>query len=226
VPKTGPIPEPQQRELVHGYAACVSYIDAQVGLLMETLKETGVADNTIICFWGDHGWHLGEHGHWGKVTNYEDAARAPLIISAPGFDGGNRVTKLTEFLDVYPTLCELVGLPIPAHAEGKSLVPLMRGEDVTLHEAALTQMSHSRGENATMGWSIRTPHYRYIEWRSADFSADKAIFGNRAQAAELYNYETDPLERENLADKADHAAVLKEQQAIFDRLLPHLPARQ
>jgi hypothetical protein len=77
-----------------------------------------------------------------------------------------------------------------------------------------------------MGWSIRTPHYRYIEWRSADFSADKAIFGNRAQAAELYNYETDPLERENLADKADHAAVLKEQQAIFDRLLPHLPARQ
>jgi arylsulfatase A-like enzyme len=226
LPKTGPIPEPQQRELVHGYAACVSYIDAQVGLLMETLKETGVADNTIICFWGDHGWHLGEHGHWGKVTNYEDAARAPLIISAPGFDGGNRVTKLTEFLDVYPTLCELVGLPIPAHAEGKSLVPLMRGEDVTLHEAALTQMSHSRGENATMGWSIRTPHYRYIEWRSADFSANKAIFGNRAQAAELYDYETDPLERENLADKDDHAAVLKEQQAIFDRLLPHLPARQ
>ncbi len=226
LPKTGPIPEPQQRELVHGYAACVSFIDAQVGLLMETLKETGVADNTIICFWGDHGWHLGEHGHWGKVTNYEDAARAPLIISAPGFDGGNRVTKLTEFLDVYPTLCELVGLPIPAHAEGKSLVPLMRGEDLTLHEAALTQMSHSRGENATMGWSIRTPHYRYIEWRSADFSANKAIFGNRAQAAELYDYETDPLERENLADKDDHAAVLKEQQAIFDRLLPHLPARQ
>ena len=83
VSKTGPIPEPQQRELIHGYAACVSYIDAQVGLLMQTLAECGVADDTIICFWGDHGWHLGEHGHWGKLTNYEDAARAPLIISAP-----------------------------------------------------------------------------------------------------------------------------------------------
>jgi arylsulfatase A-like enzyme len=226
VPKTGPIPEALQRELIHGYAASVSYSDANVGLLMAALEESGALENTIVCLWGDHGWHLGEHGHWGKVTNYEDAARAPLIISAPGFEGGNRVTKLTEFLDVYPTLCELVGLPIPTHAEGKSLVPLMRGEDVTLHEAALTQMSHSRGENATMGWSIRTPHYRYIEWRSADFSANKAIFGNRAQAAELYNYETDPLERENLAGKTEHAAVLKEQQAIFDRLLPHLPARQ
>ena len=176
---------------------------------MQTLAECGVADDTIICFWGDHGWHLGEHGHWGKLTNYEDAARAPLIISAPKFSGVNRVTALTEFLDVYPTLCELAGLPIPSHAEGKSLVPLMRGEDVTLHEAALTQMSHGRGKNATMGWSIRTSRYRFIEWRAADFSADKPVFGDHAQAVELYDYETDPLERENLADKAEHAAVLK-----------------
>ena len=225
VSRTGPIPEVQQRELIHGYAACVSYIDAQVGLLMQTLTECGVADDTIICFWGDHGWHLGEHGHWGKLTNYEDAARAPLIISAPGVTGGKRVTALTEFLDVYPTLCELAGLPIPAHAEGKSLVPLMRGEDVTLHAAALTQMTHGRGKNGTMGWSIRTPRYRYIEWRAADFSADKPFFGNHARATELYDYETDPLERENLADKAEHAAVVKEHQALFNNLLPHLPRR-
>jgi arylsulfatase A-like enzyme len=226
VPKTGPIPEPQQRELIHGYAACVSYIDAQVGLLMQTLEDCGEADKTIICFWGDHGWHLGEHGHWGKLTNYEDAARAPLIISAPGVAGGKRVTALTEFLDVYPTLCELAGLPIPSHAEGRSLVPLMRGEDVTLHEAALTQMSHGRGKGGTMGWSLRTPRYRYIEWRSADFGADKPVFGNHAQATELYDYETDPLERENLASKPAHAAVLKQHQALLDRLLPHLPARE
>jgi iduronate 2-sulfatase len=226
VPKTGPIPDALHRELVHGYAACVSYIDAQVGLHMQTLAECGVADDTIICFWGDHGWHLGEHGHWGKLTNYEDAARAPLIISAPGVDGGKRVTALTEFLDVYPTLCELAGLPIPSHAEGRSLVPLMRGEDVLLHEAALTQMSRGRGKNGTMGWSIRTPRHRYIEWRAADFSADKPVFGNHAQAVELYDYETDPLERENLAGKAEQAAVLKTHQALFDRLLPHLPARE
>jgi arylsulfatase A-like enzyme len=226
IPKTGPIPEAQQSELVHGYAACVSYIDAQVGLLMQTLAECGVADDTIICFWGDHGWHLGEHGHWGKLTNYEDAARAPLIISAPGLRGGRRVTALTEFLDVYPTLCELAGLPIPAHAVGKSLVPLMRGEDVTLHKAAVTQMSHGRGKNRTMGWSIRTPRYRYIEWRAADFSADKPVFGSHALATELYDYESDSLERDNLAEKADHAALVKQHQALFDQLLPHLPTRE
>jgi len=225
IPKTGPIPEVQQRELIHGYAACVSYIDAQVGLLMQTLAECGVADNTIVCFWGDHGWHLGEHGHWGKLTNYEDAARAPLIISAPGVPGGKRVTALTEFLDVYPTLCELAGLPISPHVEGKSLVSLMRGEDVTLRKAALTQMSHGRGKNGTMGWSIRTPRYRYIEWRAADFSADKPVFSKHVQATELYDYETDPQERENLARKADHAALVKQHQILFDQLLPHLPAR-
>ena len=226
LPKTGPIPEKQQRELIHGYAACVSYIDAQVGLLMQTLADCGVADDTIICFWGDHGWHLGEHGHWGKLTNYEDAARAPLIISAPGVAGGRRVASLTEFLDVYPTLCELAALPVPAHAQGKSLVPLMRGEDVILHQAALTQMSQGRGKNGTMGWSIRTPRYRYTEWRAADFSADKPVFGDQAKAFELYDYESDPLERENLAGNAGYAALVKQHQALFDQMLPHVPARK
>ena len=225
VPKTGAIPEEQQRELIHGYAACVSYIDAQVGLLLQTLKDCGVADDTIVCFWGDNGWHLGEHGHWGKLTNYEDAARVPLIISAPKFPGGVSSLALTEFLDVYPTLCELAGLPIPPHVEGKSLVPLMRGEDRCLHEAALTQMSHGKGKNGTMGWTLRTPRYRYIEWRSADFSAHMPVFGNRVQGSELYDYHTDPLEQANLADKTEYAALLKEQRALFDKLLPHLQER-
>jgi iduronate 2-sulfatase len=225
VPKNGPIPEALQRELIHGYAACVSYIDAQVGVLMKALKETGIADNTVVCLWGDHGYHLGEHGHWGKVTNYEAAACAPLIISAPGYPGGVLSPALTEFLDVYPTLCELAGLPVPSHVQGKSMVPLMRGEDRTLHEAALTQMSHGKGKNGTMGWAIRTRRYRYIEWRSADFSAGMPAFGNRVQAAELYDYETDPLERENLASKTGYENLVEMQQAVFDRLLPHLPRR-
>jgi arylsulfatase A-like enzyme len=225
VPGSDAISEPQQRELIQGYGACVSYIDAQVGLLMKTLEETGLADHTIICLWGDHGWHLGEHGHWGKWTNYEAAARAPLIISAPGLTTGIRTAALTEFVDVYPTLCELAGLPIPRHLEGKSLVPLMGGEDRLLHEAALTQMSHGKGKNGTMGWAIRTPQYRYIEWRSADFSADMPVFGGRVQAAELYDYQTDTRESENLSGKTEHAAVLKQQQALFDKLLPHVPKR-
>jgi arylsulfatase A-like enzyme len=225
VPKAGPIAEALQRELIHGYAACVSYIDAQVGLLMKTLDETGIADNTIICFWGDHGWHLGEHGHWGKLTNYEDAARAPLIISAPGFSGGVKASGLTEFLDVYPTLCELAGLPTPTHVEGKSLVTLMRGKEVSIHKAAMTQMSRGTGKHATMGWSMRTSRYRYIEWRSADFSHEKPVFGSQTLAIELYDYQTDPHERENIAGKAECAALLAEQQRLFDDLLPHLPRR-
>jgi arylsulfatase A-like enzyme len=226
VPKAGAISEKQQRELIHGYAACVSYIDAQVGLLLHTLKECGIADETIICIWGDNGFHLGEHGHWGKLTNYENAARVPLVISAPKIPGGIKTSSLTELLDVYPTLCELAGLPVPMHIEGKSLVPIMQGDNTPLHEAALTQMSHGSGKNGVMGWSIRTPRYRYIEWRSADFSSDRPVFSNRVKATELYDYQTDPLERENLAGINSHSAVLRQQQALFDKLLPLLPKRE
>ena len=225
IPKTGPIPKSQQRELVHGYAACVSYIDAQVGLLMRTLEECGVADDTIICFWGDHGYHLGEHGHWGKLTNYEDAARSPLIITAPGISGDRRVTAITEFLDLYPTLCELAGLPVPAHVEGKSLVPLLRGDDVALHQAAVTQVIRGRGKNATMGWSLRTPHHRYIEWRPVDLSDDKPVFSGDVGSVELYDYESDPREEKNVAKDSRYVSVLQQHQAIFDQLLKHLPKR-
>ena len=225
IPKHGPIPEAQQRELIHGYAACVSYIDALVGGLMQTLEECGVVDNTIICLWGDHGFHLGEHGHWGKVTNYEDATRAPLIISAPGRKGGSRVGALTEFLDVYPTLCELAGLPIPSHVQGKSLVPLMSGEKDPIHEAAISQMSPGL-QSGVMGWTLRSPRYRYIEWREADLRGKTAVFGRKVLAAELYDYEKDPQERKNLAADPAYARILQEQQALFDRLLPDLPARE
>jgi len=224
IPKTGPIPKAQQRQLLHGYAACVSYIDAQVGLLVKTLEETGVADHTIICLWGDHGWHLGEHGHWGKVTNYEDATRSPLIISAPGLKPVARTEALTEFLDVYPTLCELAGLPIPDHVQGKSLVPLMRGETEKLHEAAISQMSPGAKKNL-MGWTLRTPRYRYIEWREAKLDGETPVLTGKVLATELYDYETDPQERINLAGQPGHAKALKEQQSLFDRLLPNLPKR-
>lgn len=228
VPKTGPIPEALQRELIHGYAACVSYIDAQVGLLMKTLDEMGIADDTIICLWGDHGWHLGEHGHWGKVTNYEDATRAPLLIATPGQKSGNRVTAPVEFLDIYPTLCDLAGLTRPAHLQGISLAPAMRDASVAPHEAAISQMSpgaRKDRKDSVMGWTLRTSRYRYIEWRGADLSTDTPRVTGQVESVELYDYQTDPLERENFAGKTDHAAVLKEQQALFDKLLPHLPKR-
>jgi arylsulfatase A-like enzyme len=128
-----------------------------------------------------------------------------------------------ELLDIYPTLCDLAGVPLPAHLEGRSLAPLMRGENTTLHEAAISQMSHGAVKDGVMGWTLRTPRYRYIEWRRADLSTDTPRITDQVESVELYDYQTDPQERENLADKTDHAAVLEEQQAIFDKLLPHLP---
>ncbi|MBM3846595.1 MAG: sulfatase [Verrucomicrobia bacterium] len=242
VPKTGDFPEALQRELIHGYAACISYIDAQVDLLMRTLEQVGVADNTIICLWGDHGWHLGEHGHWGKSTTYEDATRVPLIIAAPGVGRGVRTSSLTELLDVYPTLCELAGLPLPGHLQGKSLVPLMRDPSRTLHEAVFSQSStvdsqmspqlvggklDEQGSIASsMGWAVRTSRYRYVEWRHAELIGSRREFGAKALAVELYDYEVDPLERENLAGKREYRQVLQEHQQLFDRLRPDLPRRE
>ena len=241
VPPSGPIPEALQRELLHGYAASVSYIDAQVGLLLKALEEAGVEDNTIVCVWGDNGYHLGEHGHWGKSTNYEDATRAPLIVRTPDLGQGVRVTSPTEFLDVYPTLCELAGLPIPAALEGKSLVPVMRDPKTPIHEAAVSQCSTVDSQmspqlvgglldefaeiESSMGWTLRTPRYRYVEWRQATLNGNERVFGGKVLGAELYDYEKDPLERENLVGKPEYARAVKEHQALFDRLLPHLPRR-
>jgi arylsulfatase A-like enzyme len=225
VPKVGPIPESLQRELIHGYAASVSYSDANIGLLLGALEEAGLMENTMVCVWGDHGWHLGEHGHWGKVTNYEDATRAPLLIAAPGHRKGVEVRAVTELLDVYPTLCDLAGLAPPAHGEGKSLLPLIRGEKESVHEAAISQMAPNASKEGVVGWALRTSRYRYIEWRRANLTTDPPSISEHVEALELYDYQTDPFETENLAVNSGHIEVLKRQQALFDKLLPHLPGR-
>ena len=123
IPKSGPIGEELEKTLLHGYYACVSYVDAQIGLVLDALEEEGVRDNTIIVVWGDHGWHLGEMGGWGKATNYEIATRVPLIFWTPKMkDRGKRSNALVELVDIYPTLCELAGLAKPKHLAGISLV--------------------------------------------------------------------------------------------------------
>jgi iduronate 2-sulfatase len=241
IPESGPISDSRQRELIHGYAACVSYIDAQVGLLLRALEQSGAADHTIVCLWGDHGWHLGEHGHWGKSTNYEDATRAPLILYTPELGHGVRTGSLSEFLDIYPTLCELAGLPLPGHLEGKSLVPMMRDPRAKLHEAAISQSSTVDSQmsprlldgtlqeesriDSQMGWTLRTLRYRYVEWRRAELTGNQRVFGGEPLGVELYDYKKDPLESENLADRTEYAGVLKEHQALFAKLLPHVPKR-
>ena len=140
IPKYGPLGEDLERTLKHAYYACVSYIDAQIGLMLDALKEAGIRDNTIIVVWGDHGWHLGEMGIWGKATNYEIATRVPFIVWTPDMKYPGRSTNgIVELLDVYPTLCELAGLPVPEHCEGKSITALLDDPKTEWWKPAISQ---------------------------------------------------------------------------------------
>jgi iduronate 2-sulfatase len=140
VPDYEPITDSLSRHLMHGYYACVSYVDAQIGKILDELDRLGLSENTIIMLWGDHGWHLGEYGIWGKATNFEIATRAPLIVSAPGMKGrGKTSDALVEFLDMYPTLCDLANLPIPEHVQGTSFRNILNKPESKGKEAAFSQ---------------------------------------------------------------------------------------
>ena len=196
-----PITADQARELIRGYYATVSYTDAQVGRVVAELDRLGLRDNTIIVLWGDHGWHLGEQGQWCKHTNFENATRNALIVSVPGADAkpGAKTDALVETVDLYPTLCELAGLPKPEGLEGTSFVPLLADPSRPWKPAAFSQYPRERGK--VMGYSIRTDRYRYTEWQ--DVATKKPL------ARELYEHETDAAETVNLAAKEDQAAVVK-----------------
>ena len=140
IPKIGPMGDDLSRTLLHAYYASVSYVDAQIGKMVAALDEAGVSDDTIIIVWGDHGWHLGEMGIWGKATNYEIATRVPLIITTPDMKARGKGSRaLVELVDIYPTLCELAGVPKPSHIAGTSFVPLLDDPDQQWKETALSQ---------------------------------------------------------------------------------------
>ncbi|MBN2000161.1 sulfatase, partial [candidate division KSB1 bacterium] len=126
IPETGPVDEETARNMVHGYYASTSFVDAQIGRLLKALDDLHLAENTIVILWGDHGWQLGEHGMWCKHCNFETSVHVPLIIRVPGFKPGQRSDHLVEFVDIYPSLCQLAGLPLPPHLEGTSFVPLLK----------------------------------------------------------------------------------------------------
>jgi iduronate 2-sulfatase len=140
IPKYGPLGEDLERTLKHAYYACVSYVDAQIGLMLDALEEAGVRDNTIIVFWGDHGWHLGDMGIWGKATNYEIGTRVPFLIWTPEMKKPGKSTDgIVQLMDIYPTLCELAGLPVPEHCEGNSIVPLLEDPKTEWWKSAISQ---------------------------------------------------------------------------------------
>ncbi len=192
IPRNGPIDEETARHLIHGYYACTSFHDAQVGRLLAELEELGLDDRTIVVLWGDHGWQLGEHGLWCKHANFQTSLGAPLVVRAPGVAGGKRTRRLVEFLDIYPTLCELAGLEPPGHLEGTSFAPLLQAPDRAWKEAAFSRYYN--------GDSVKTDRYLYTEWRKED--------GGEVYARMLYDHETDPAENVNLAERPEMADVV------------------
>jgi arylsulfatase A-like enzyme len=193
------------RELHHGHLAAISYLDAQVGRVLNELDALGLRDNTVVVFWSDHGHHIGEHGLLRKTTLFELDARVPIIIATPKHAGGRRSHALVELLDVFPTLTELCTPPAPGDIEGVSLVPLLDNPNRSVKPAALTQIArpaYPRGKPPqVMGYSIRTMHYRYTEWRDFKTGAVKA--------RELYDHGQDARETVNVAGEARHAKVME-----------------
>jgi iduronate 2-sulfatase len=200
MPAEGPIPDPLARQLKHGYYAAVSYTDAQIGKVLDELDRLGLRRNTIIVLWGDHGWKLGEHGEWCKHSNVENDTNAPLLLSVPGMkQAGRRTRRLVEFVDIYPTLADLAGLPLPPHLEGVSFKPLIDEPNRPWKPAAFSQ--YPRGQKL-MGYSMRTERYRFTVWVGrADHS--------RVEAIELYDHQTDPQENVNIARQPANADLVK-----------------
>ncbi|WP_395753236.1 sulfatase-like hydrolase/transferase [Prosthecobacter sp.] len=212
-PRDAPLSEAQQRELKHGYYAAVSFTDAQVGRLLDELDRLGLASNTIVVFWSDHGWKLGEHGGWCKQTNYEIDTRAPLMIRMPGAKAnGTSTNALVEFVDIYPTLAELAGLPVSGKLEGTSLKPLLTGTASQVKDAAFSQFPRREKDHHYMGYAMRTDRHRYIEW--LDLSSREIV------AQELYDHTVDPDENENIATRPDQAALLAQLNAQLWKTLP------
>ncbi|MBU3005373.1 sulfatase [Paraglaciecola arctica] len=189
-----------ERKLRHAYFAAISYMDAQVGKVMKELKIQGLADNTIVVFISDHGYHLGEQGAWGKTTNFENATQVPLIISAPDMIKANSESNaLIEYVDLYPTLVDLAGLKLPEHLEGTSFKPLLESPKRPWKTAAFSQFP--RGVLSDLeGYTIRTNRYRYVEWYD---KKQKQI-----TARELYDHDIDPSESINIALNSENSTLI------------------
>ena len=199
IPDDGPISREKARQLVHGYYAATSYMDAQVGRVVETVQRLGLGESTAIMLFGDHGWHLGEQGQWAKTTTLELDARAPLMLHVPGMATGGAATDgIVEFVDFFPTLCAACGVAAADGLEGTSMMPLLDDPQRPWKQAAFTQITRpylADQDWEHMGYSIRTRRYRYTEWVDRQGSLT---------ARELYDLDAAPLETENLAHHDGH----------------------
>lgn len=221
-----PLPPALLRRLAHGYHACVSYMDANVGRMLAALAATGLAEDTVVVLWGDHGYKLGEHASFAKHTNYEIDLHVPLIFAGQGIPTGERIRPFVETVDIFPTLAELAGVPASERREGTSFVPLIREPGRPWKQAAFSQYPRGgtpRGD--LMGYTLRTDQYRYIAW------VDRKSGALRAQ--ELFDHKIDPGETRNVAGDRRYARALKRLEALRQRgwrgvqaeLSPAIPRR-
>jgi uncharacterized sulfatase len=192
----------ERREFLRAYCAGTSFMDAQLGRVLDALDAGSLWEKTIVIFIGDHGYHTGERAWWNKNTLFERSCRAPLIIAAPGAKRGAICRSLVEFVDLYPTVADLCGLTPPHALAGKSLGPLLTNPDASVKDAAFTLVT--RGAN--FGRSIRTERWRFTEWSSSEL--------------ELYDHASDPEETHNLAAQPTHRALIAEMKKRFATLPP------
>jgi arylsulfatase A-like enzyme len=198
-----PIPEDLQRRIIHGYYACVTWIDSLIGDVLNKLEELEQDKNTIICLWGDHGFHLGDHMLWAKHTIMEQATRSPLIIHDPRIHTtGTKTDEPSQFLNIYPTLCELAGIKPPKEVQGTSMVPLLKDPNAKIHKGVITQWGPT--------YAYRTKRFRYIE----------RIEGGKIAWQNLFDYENDPLETKNVSGNPEFIPVMKELSAEMRRQYP------
>jgi len=199
IPAEGPLSDEQARDMVRGYYAATSYTDAQVGRVLGELERLDLSGNTIVVLWGDHGWQLGEHGLWCKHCNFNTSLNAPLIVRFAGAGAGAESPALVEFADIYPTLCELAGLPLPDHLEGASFVPLLNSPDRPWKRAVFSRY--------VAGDSVRTDRYLYTQWTDDE---------GALTARMLYDHELDADENRNIAELPDNADVVAEMAGLLE----------
>lgn len=200
-PEFSPTQE-RQRAAIAAYYACSSYVDTQIGIVLDALEKHGLAQNTIVIVFSDHGFHLGEHGLWSKFTLFEQSTRVPLVIYQPGAEGnGKTCNSIVELIDIFPTLCDLWQIEKPATLQGKSLVPLLEDPSQPFKPAAFSVVTLGG-----LGRSLRSDRYRYTEYFK---STDLPDSDTPSLATELYDLKSDPFEQNNLANSTEHAALIK-----------------
>jgi len=216
------LPVEKQKELVHGYMACVSYVDAQLGKLLDAYFKLGLDKNTIIVLWGDHGFHLGDHTIWCKHSNFEQATRVPLMFAGPGVSKGINVSNPVELLDVFPTLFQLTNVPQHKQLEGVNLAPLMDSDKSTniTKDYAISQYDRKK---TVKGYSIRTDRYRYTEWHDNKYNSQLPYNDGNIVAYELYDYINDPQESKSYHDDASYTSIKYE---LKSKLKNHLNAKE